>query len=141
MSVALVCPRIRIQLGESETGLTPNRSHDLAQPSNPPELAFRARTSPLGAVGGSFQQGIHGALTISLTGTSKGVDPDRLTVAGGAVLNGTLALNFATPPTSGQKYVLIDAAGGISGSITSIVSPGAKVSAGHDAESFYVTVQ
>jgi len=77
----------------------------------------------------------------SLAGTSKGVDQDHLTVAGGAVLSGTLTLSFATPPTSGQKYVLIDAAGGISGSFTSIVSPGAKVSAGHDAKSFYVTVQ
>lgn len=92
-------------------------------------------------VSGSFQQSSHGGLTLSIAGTSKGVDQDHLTVAGGAVLNGALTLNFATPPTSGQKYVLIDAAGGISGSFSSIVSSGAKVTGGHDAKSYYVTVQ
>ena len=93
------------------------------------------------AIGGSFQQGSRGALTLSIAGTSKGVDQDHLTVAGGAVLAGTLNLNFASPPSTGQKYVLIDAAGGVSGSFTSVTSPGVKVTTGHDAKTFYVTVQ
>ena len=50
-------------------------------------------------------------------------------------------LDFSGMPVAGQKYVLIEAAGGVSGSFDSIVANGAKVSPGHDATSFYVVVQ
>ena len=50
-------------------------------------------------------------------------------------------LNFSGTPTAGQKIVLIDAAGGLSGSFGSIVANGASVTAGQDATTFYVIVQ
>ncbi len=92
-------------------------------------------------VGGSFQQGAAGQLTLAVAGATPGVDHDHLGVAGAAVLGGTLTLNFSGNVAKGQKLVLISAAGGISGAFGSIVSNGATVVGGQDGTSFFVTVQ
>ena len=92
-------------------------------------------------VGGSFQQGAAGQLTLAVAGATPGVDHDHLGVAGAAVLGGTLTLNFSGNVAKGQKLVLISAAGGISGAFSSIVSNGATVVGGQDGTSFFVTVQ
>jgi len=92
-------------------------------------------------VGGSFQQGAAGQLTLAVGGATPGVDHDHLGVAGAAVLGGTLTLNFSGGVAKGQKLVLISAAGGISGAFGSIVSNGATVTIGQDATNFFVTVQ
>ena len=92
-------------------------------------------------VGGSFQQGAAGQLTLTVAGATPGVDHDHLGVAGAAVLGGTLTLNFSGNVAKGQKLVLISAAGGISGAFSSIVSNGATVVGGQDGTSFFVTVQ
>ncbi|MDR7295597.1 hypothetical protein J2X16_000918 [Pelomonas aquatica] len=93
------------------------------------------------ALGGSFRQGANGQLTLSVAGTSPGVNHGHLSVAGPAVLGGTLVLNFSGSYARGQKFVLIQAAGGLSGAFSSITSNGATVAAGQDATSFFVTVQ
>lgn len=92
-------------------------------------------------VGGSFQQGAAGQLTLAVAGATPGVDHDHLGVAGAAVLGGTLTLNFSGNVAKGQKLVLISAAGGISGAFSSVVSNGATVTIGQDATNFFVTVQ
>ncbi len=102
------------------------------------------------AVGGSFRQSggatlrlaIGGAtLRLAIGGATQGVDHDHLTVAGAAVLGGTLKLSFSGAHPAGEKLVLLDAAGGISGAFDSIVSEGASIVAGGDATTFFVTVQ
>lgn len=92
-------------------------------------------------VGGSFQQGAAGQLTLAVAGATPGVDHDHLGVAGAAVLGGTLTLNFSGGVAKGQKLVLISAADGTSGAFDSIVSNGATVVGGQDGTSFFVTVQ
>ncbi|PIM54505.1 autotransporter [Roseateles chitinivorans] len=92
-------------------------------------------------LGGSFQQGANGQLTLAIAGSTPGVDHDHLTVAGAAVLGGTLSLSFSGGVSKGQRFVLINAAGGVSGSFNSIVSSGATVVGGQDGNSFFVTVQ
>ncbi|MDR7375381.1 autotransporter-associated beta strand protein [Rhodoferax ferrireducens] len=92
------------------------------------------------AIGGGFQQGSGGSLTLAVNGTSPGVDFDQLTVAGAAVLGGTLTLNITGSYTSGQKLVLVNAAS-VSGTFSSITSNGTSVVGGQDATSFYVIVQ
>ena len=92
-------------------------------------------------LGGSFQQGANGQLTLAIAGSTPGVDHDHLTVAGAAVLGGTLSLNFSGGVSKGQRFVLINAAGGVSGAFNSIVSSGATVVGGQDGNSFFVTVQ
>ena len=89
----------------------------------------------------SFQQGATGNLTLAIDGTTAGVDHDHLTVAGPVVLGGTLTLNFTGTYASGQKFVLIDAVAGISGTFGSIVSNGASVVGGQDGTSYHVTVK
>jgi autotransporter-associated beta strand protein len=94
------------------------------------------------ALGGGFQQGAAGQLTLAIAGTSPGVNHDHLTVAGAAVLGGSLSLNFSGSYAKGQKFVLINAAGGVSGAFGSITSSGGvTVVPGQDATSFFVTVQ
>ncbi|MEP6503434.1 MAG: autotransporter [Betaproteobacteria bacterium] len=93
------------------------------------------------ALGGSFRQGATGQLTLSIAGTAPGVNHDHLSVAGAAVLGGNLVLNFSGSYARGQKFVLIQATGGLSGAFSSISSNGATVAAGQDATSFFVTVQ
>ena len=92
-------------------------------------------------LGGSFQQGANGQLTLAIAGSTPGVDHDHLTVAGAAVLGGTLSLSFSGGVSKGQRFVLINAAGGVSGAFNSIVSSGATVVGGQDGNSFFVTVQ
>lgn len=76
------------------------------------------------ALGGNFQQGATGALTLPVNGTNKGVNQGHLTVPGTATLGGTLTLNFTGTYTPGQQLVLIDATGGLSGAFGSIVTTG-----------------
>ena len=92
-------------------------------------------------LGSSFQQGSGGQLTLDIAGTAPGVTHDHLTVAGAAVLGGSLSLSFSGSYASGQKFVLINAAGGVTGAFTSISSSGAAVVGGQDGTSFFVTVQ
>ena len=92
-------------------------------------------------LGGSFQQGANGQLTLAIAGPAAGVDHDHLTVAGAAVLGGLLSLSFSGSVTKGQRFVLINAAGGVSGAFSAIVSSGATVVGGQDGNSFFVTVQ
>ncbi|MFL6627123.1 MAG: hypothetical protein ACJ8G1_11815 [Vitreoscilla sp.] len=107
--------------------------------TNGAALAFVGGQREL-AVGGSFTQATTGQLTLGVAGTTPGVTHDHLTIAGAAVLGGTLALNFTGTYAPGQKFVLIDAAGGVTGSFDAISSTGANVVAGQDGKSFFVTV-
>ncbi|WP_457392275.1 autotransporter [Roseateles sp. P5_E1] len=93
------------------------------------------------ALGGSFRQGATGQLTLSIAGTAPGVTHDHVSVAGPAMLGGSLVLNFSGSYARGQKLVLIQATGGLSGAFSSISSNGATVAPGQDATSFFVTVQ
>jgi len=52
-----------------------------------------------------------------------------------------LVLNFTGTPRSGEKFLLVNASGGLSGSFSSVVSNGATVRATQDGTSYYVTVQ
>jgi autotransporter-associated beta strand protein len=90
---------------------------------------------------GGFTQGAGGALTLAIGGTTAGVNHDHLTVTGTAVLGGKLTLNFTGSYAAGQKFVLVNATGGITGAFSSIVSNGASVVSGQDGTSFFVTVQ
>ena len=90
---------------------------------------------------GSFQQGANGQLTLAIAGPAAGVDHDHLTVGGAAVLGGLLSLSFSGSVAKGQRFVLINAAGGVSGAFSAIVSSGATVVGGQDGNSFFVTVQ
>ncbi|MFL6700350.1 MAG: hypothetical protein ACJ8GJ_24540 [Vitreoscilla sp.] len=107
--------------------------------TNDAALAFVGGQREL-ALGGSFRQGASGQLTLGVAGTSPGVSHDHLTIAGAAVLGGTLTLNFSGSYAPGQKFILINAAGGVSGSFSAISSSGATVVAGQDSTSFFVTV-
>ena len=91
------------------------------------------------SIGGAYEQSSAATLTMPID--VAGGNTSRLAVAGSATLAGKLVLDFSGTPAPGQKFVLIDAAGGVSGSFASIVANGAAVSAGHDATSFYVVVQ
>jgi autotransporter-associated beta strand protein len=90
---------------------------------------------------GGFTQGAGGSLTLVIGGATAGVDNDHLTVTGSAVLGGKLTLNFTGSHAAGQKIVLVNATGGITGAFSSIVGNGASVVSGQDGTSFYVTVQ
>lgn len=94
------------------------------------------------ALGGDFQQSATGTLTLPVDGISKGVNHGHITVAGRATVGGTLNLHFTGTYTPGQQLVLIDAAGGVSGSFGSIVTTGGvAVVPGTTATTFFVTVQ
>jgi autotransporter-associated beta strand protein len=93
------------------------------------------------ALGGSFRQGAAGQLTLAIAGTTPGVNHGHLSIAGPAVLGGSLVLNFSGSYAKGQRFVLIEAAGGLSGTFSSITSNGATVVAGQDGNRFFVTVQ
>ena len=92
-------------------------------------------------LGGSFRQGATGQLTLSIAGTAPGVDHDHLGIAGAAVLGGSLVLNFSGSYAKGQKLVLIQAAGGLSGAFSAVTAHGVAVATGQDATSFFVIVQ
>jgi hypothetical protein len=92
-------------------------------------------------LGGSYQQNASGSLTLPINGTSKGVDYGHLTVPGPVVLGGVLALKFNGTFTSGQKFALIDAGGGISGSFSSVTSSGPAVDITLNGGVLYATVR
>ncbi|MDP9014631.1 MAG: hypothetical protein M3O41_18620 [Pseudomonadota bacterium] len=81
-------------------------------------------------------------LLLNISGTSQGVNYDYVNVAGKASLGGKLIVNFINSfaPTSGQKFVLVNAAGGISGDFASVVTNGVNVTSGKDATTYYITV-
>jgi hypothetical protein len=84
-----------------------------------------------------------GRLLLNIGGTSQGTTYDYLNVAGSATLGGELDVTFTTPfvPTSGQRFVLVTATGGIRGSFQKVTTTGATVTTGQDANTFFVTVQ
>jgi autotransporter-associated beta strand protein len=93
-------------------------------------------------LGGNFLQSATGALTLPVGGTTKGVNQGHITTPGTAALGGTLNLNFTGTYTPGQQFVLIDAAGGVSGTFSSIVTTGGvNVVGGQTATTFFVTVK
>jgi len=81
-------------------------------------------------------------LLLNISGTSQGVSYDYVNVAGKASLGGKLIVNFINSfaPTTGQKFVLVNAPGGISGDFASIVTNGVNVTSGKDATTYYITV-
>jgi hypothetical protein len=76
-------------------------------------------------------------------GTSQGTTYDYLNVAGSATLAGELDVTFTPPfvPTSGQRFLLVTATGGIRGSFQKVTTTGATVTTRQDANTFFVTVQ
>jgi subtilase-type serine protease len=83
-----------------------------------------------------------GKLVLDIAGTTQGVDYAFLKVAGKAMLGGELHLTFATGfvPKSGQNFIVVSTAGGVSGTFASVTTNGVPVTPGHDATTFYVTV-
>lgn len=83
-----------------------------------------------------------GTLALNIAGTTQGVNYDYLNVAGTARLAGTLVVNFTNSfvPTSGQKFVLISAAGGLSGAFANLLTNGIAVTSAQDATSYSITV-
>lgn len=75
-------------------------------------------------LGGNFRQSATGMLTLPVAGIVKSVSHGHITTTGTATLGGTLTLNFTGTYTAGQQLVLIDAAGGVSGTFSSIVTTG-----------------
>ena len=92
--------------------------------------------------GGIAHRGPAGELDLTLGGSTLGVDYASLDVAGTAKLGGALVLTFASGfvPRSGQRFVVVTAQGGVVGAFDSITTNGARVTAGQDARTFYVTV-
>jgi hypothetical protein len=89
------------------------------------------------SIGGNFRQSAGATLTVPADANGAG----HLAVAGSATLGGALVLNITGTPASGKKFVLIDAAGGLTGSFASVATNGVSVTPGHDATSFWVVVQ
>jgi hypothetical protein len=84
-----------------------------------------------------------GTLALQIGGTDQAVTYDVMRVSGQATLGGTLSLQYTggyVPPV-GQRFVLIEADGGIVGSFATVTSPGVQVETGQDAENFWVTVK
>ncbi len=83
-----------------------------------------------------------GKLSLDIGGTAQGTDYAFLKVAGKATLGGELHLAFAPgfAPKSGQKFIVVTAAGGISGAFAAVTTSGVAVTPGQDATTFYVTV-
>lgn len=74
--------------------------------------------------GADFQQTASGALTMDIGGTSLNAF-DRLNLTGAAALSGNLNLSLISGfiPTMGQTFNILTAAGGISGTFTTITQP------------------
>jgi autotransporter-associated beta strand protein len=87
-------------------------------------------------VSGNYTQTASGNLTLSIGSVS-----DQLKAGGQAFLSGSLTLNFAATPAQGSRYVVVQAAGGVSGGFSSISGNGVTLVGGQDATSYYVTVQ
>jgi len=89
-------------------------------------------------LGGDYVQSPGATLTLPVDVTTGAA---RLDVSGTATLGGKLVLDFTGAPQSGQKFLLVSARGGLSGSFSSVVSHGANVRAIQDGTNYYVTVQ
>ncbi|HWW04723.1 autotransporter-associated beta strand repeat-containing protein [Collimonas sp.] len=87
-------------------------------------------------VSGSYTQTASGNLVLSMGSVN-----DQLKVGGQAFLSGSLTLNFASTPAPGSRFVVVQAAGGVSGGFSSISGNGVTLAGGQDAGSYYVTVQ
>ena len=87
-------------------------------------------------VSGNYTQTAGGSLALSIGSVS-----DQLKAGGQAILAGSLALNFASAPAPGSRFVVVQAAGGVSGAFTSVSGNGVSLVGGQDATSYYVTVQ
>jgi hypothetical protein len=92
---------------------------------------------------GAPPSGPAGTLVLQIGGTEQAVTYDAVRVGGRAILGGQLVLQYAGGyvPPAGQKFVLIEADGGIAGTFATITSQGVEIQAGQDANTFWVTVQ
>ena len=76
-------------------------------------------------INGNYVQGPGGALAIDIGGTTAGTQYDQLIVSGNASLGGTLSTaligGFVPPP--GSTYTFIQAAGGVTGTFSTINQP------------------
>jgi hypothetical protein len=81
-------------------------------------------------------------LVLTVAGTVQGVNYDTVNVNGRADLSGLLIINFASSfqPRSGQKFILMNATGGVVGGFSSIVTNGVNVTSGQDANSYFITI-
>jgi hypothetical protein len=92
---------------------------------------------------GAASSGPEGTLVFHIGGTEQAVSYDVMRVGGKATLGGKLILQYTGGyvPPAGQKFVLLEADGGITGTFSSITSQGVQVQSGQDAKSFWVTVK
>jgi hypothetical protein len=92
---------------------------------------------------GAPSSGPAGTLVLHIGGPDQAVTYDVMRVGGRAILGGQLVLQYTggyVPPV-GQKFVLVEADGGIAGTFATLTSPGVEVQAGQDANNFWVTVK
>ncbi|MBC8131757.1 MAG: hypothetical protein H7X95_02150, partial [Deltaproteobacteria bacterium] len=93
---------------------------------------------------GAFSQGAAGTLSLNAGGTGATAAIDAIKVNARATLGGTLVINAAAEfaPAVGQKFVVVQAAGGVTGTFSSVtVNGGAtKFITGYDATTAFVTV-
>jgi hypothetical protein len=82
-----------------------------------------------------------GTLVLRIGGAEQGVTYDVVRVADRAILGGQLVLEYTSgyAPPAGQRFVLIEAEGGVTGSFATVNSQGTKVQSGQDATTFWVT--
>jgi hypothetical protein len=80
---------------------------------------------------------------LQIGGPDPAVTYDVMRVGGQATLGGQLVLQYTGGyvPPAGQKFVLIEADGGIAGTFATLTSEGVQVQAGQDANTFWVTVK
>jgi hypothetical protein len=93
-------------------------------------------------VGGDYVQGTSATLTLGLGGTAQGSTYDYVAIAGHATLGGTLAVQAAAgfAPAVGQQFIVVQAAGGIAGAFTAVVSPAIKLALSYDGAHCFATV-
>ena len=92
-------------------------------------------------VGGSYRQGAQATLRLALRA---GRSSDLLRVAGHADLDGVLAIHLAgratTALTTGHRFAVVRAAGGLSGRFRSVVADGLDLRVSYDATTVYIAV-
>ncbi len=93
-------------------------------------------------VGGNYTQGPAGTLALSFFGTTAGSTYDSLVVTGKAALAGSLVVNDVGgfSPAVGTQFVVVQAAGGVTGAFSAVTSTAIKLAASYDATHAYVTV-
>jgi autotransporter-associated beta strand protein len=89
-------------------------------------------------IAGDFTQAATGRLGLTFTGMST----DSVKVAGRATLGGSLSVTAAGgfAPAVGQKFNVVQASGGLSGTFVSLQGNGIKLVASYDATTAFVTV-